>query len=53
MAVMFLLCIYTLCERQGWAEDARAYNELVTAWSTIEQNAGEAVVTGTQSMLEI
>jgi putative DNA methylase len=28
--------LYTLCERQGWAEDARAYNELVTAWSGIE-----------------
>jgi putative DNA methylase len=22
---------YTLCERAGWAEDARAYNELVTS----------------------
>jgi len=31
--------LYTLCERQGWAEDARAYNELVTAWEGIEQTA--------------
>ena len=23
--------LYTLCERAGWAEDARAYNELITA----------------------
>ncbi len=28
--------LYTLCERRGWAEDARAYNELVTAWVAIE-----------------
>src|SRR5690606_16951631 len=34
--------LYTLCERKGWADDARAYNELVTAWSAIEQAAGEA-----------
>jgi putative DNA methylase len=36
--------LYTLCERKGWAEDARGYNELVTAWSSIEiasQDAGE------------
>jgi putative DNA methylase len=28
--------LYTLCERKGWAEEARAYNELVSAWSGIE-----------------
>ena len=28
--------LYTLCERRGWAEDARAYNELVTSWAAIE-----------------
>ena len=28
--------LYTLCERRGWAEDARAYNELITSWSAIE-----------------
>lgn len=31
--------LYTLCERKGWAEDARAYNELVVAWPNIEQSA--------------
>jgi len=40
--------LYTLCERKGWAEDARAYNELVTAWSGIEQAAGEVGLVGTQ-----
>lgn len=28
--------LYTLCERAGRAEDARAYNEVVTGWSGIE-----------------
>jgi putative DNA methylase len=32
--------LYTLCERQGWAEDARAYNELITSWTGIESIAG-------------
>lgn len=32
--------LYTLCERQGWAEDARAYNELITSWGAIESAAG-------------
>jgi len=27
--------LYTLCERAGWAEDARAYNELIGAWHAI------------------
>ena len=31
--------LYTLCERQGWAEDARAYNELITSWTGIENAA--------------
>jgi len=44
--------LYTLCERKGWAEEARAYNELVTAWSSIEQAAGEAGVVGAQSKME-
>lgn len=28
--------LYTLCERKGWADDARAYNELITSWEAIE-----------------
>ena len=45
--------LYTMCERKGWADDARAYNELVTAWSGIEQAAGEAGVIGSQAQLDI
>ncbi|WP_054284845.1 DUF1156 domain-containing protein [Gulbenkiania mobilis] len=45
--------LYTLCERKGWAEEARAYNELVTAWSAIEQAASEAGVVGSQARLDL
>lgn len=45
--------LYTLCERKGWADDARAYNELVNAWSAIEQAAGEAGLIGSQAQLDI
>ncbi|MDD3802344.1 MAG: DUF1156 domain-containing protein [Desulfuromonas thiophila] len=45
--------LYTLCERKGWAEEARAYNELITAWSGIEQSAGETGIVGTQLGLDI
>jgi putative DNA methylase len=31
--------LYTLCERANRAEDARAYNEVVTGWSGIESAA--------------
>lgn len=31
--------LYTLCERAGLVEDARAYNELITSWSAIESAA--------------
>ncbi len=45
--------LYTLCERQGWAEEARAYNELVNAWSGIEQAAGEVGLSGEQLEFEV
>jgi len=34
--------LYTLCERAGWAEDARAYNEIITSWTAIESAAARA-----------
>ncbi|MBP1626440.1 MAG: hypothetical protein H6Q00_915 [Holophagaceae bacterium] len=34
--------LYTLCERQGWADDARAYNELISSWSGIESATSSA-----------
>jgi putative DNA methylase len=34
--------LYTLCERLGQADDARAYNELITSWTGIETAAASA-----------
>ncbi len=38
--------LYTLCERNGWADDARAYNELITSWSGIEVSASRTINEG-------
>jgi putative DNA methylase len=38
--------LYTLCERIGQAEDARAYNELITSWTGIESAAASAPKSG-------
>ena len=40
--------LYTLCERLGQAEDARAYNELITSWTGIESAAAAAPQTAKQ-----
>lgn len=45
--------LYTLCERKGWAEDARAYNELITSWSSIETASHEAGHVGGQTELDV
>jgi putative DNA methylase len=45
--------LYTLCERKGWADDARAYNELITSWAGIEAASQETGHTGTQAKLEL
>ncbi|MFD2405947.1 hypothetical protein ACFSVK_09520 [Azorhizophilus paspali] len=45
--------LYTLCERKGWAEDARAYNELVTAWTAIEQASHEVGHSGHQGAFDL
>lgn len=31
--------LYTLCERAGWSDDARSYNEIITSWPAIEEAA--------------
>jgi putative DNA methylase len=45
--------LYTLCERKGWAEDARNYNELVTAWHGIETASRELGEVHAQGMLDV
>ena len=39
--------LYTTCERKKWAEEARAYNGLVIAWSDLEKLAGSTMSTST------
>ncbi len=45
--------LYTLCERKGWADEARAYNELITSWQGIEAASHEAGHIGSQAKLDI
>ena len=45
--------LYTVCERKGWAEDARAYNELITAWPAIETASLEEGHIGQQAELDL
>ena len=40
--------LYTLCERKKWAEDARAYNELITAWHAVLESSREQGPRGEQ-----
>lgn len=43
--------LYTIAERKRWAQEALAYNELVTAWPEIRTQLGEAVNVAQQSTL--
>jgi len=45
--------LYTLCERKGWADDARAYNELIGSWIGIEAASHEIGHLGSQTKLDI
>lgn len=45
--------LYTLCERKGWADDARAYNELITSWTGIEAASHEKGHFGSQTKFDI
>lgn len=43
--------LYTLCERQGRAEEARAYNELITSWPAIVEECQKVGYSQTQLSL--
>jgi putative DNA methylase len=43
--------LYTLCERKKWAEEARAYNELITSWGGIVTASQEQGHARTQMLL--
>lgn len=40
--------LYTLCDRKKWAEEARAYNELITAWHAVLEASREQGPRGEQ-----
>ena len=44
--------LYPLCERRGWAEEARGYNELMTSWGAIENAAAQAGLKDEQITLD-
>ena len=41
------------CDFTVWAEDARAYNELITSWEGIEAGARDAGIVRVQAPLDI
>lgn len=45
--------LYTLCERNKWADDARNYNELVAAWHGIETASRVVGEVNVQGSLEV
>jgi len=38
--------LYNLCERKGWAQEATAYNGLVTAWPELTRLASQTAPSG-------
>ena len=44
--------LYTLCERKKWAEEARAYNELIGSWHAIVAASHEVGHSGKQTGLD-
>ncbi len=45
--------LYTLCERKKWADDARAYNELIAAWHGIVAASHETGQLGSQAAWDL
>ncbi len=34
--------LYSICDRKGWAEEARGYNTLIVSWPSIQEKAAQA-----------
>lgn len=34
-----IYCLYSICERKGWAQDAFAYNSLISEWQGVQDRA--------------
>lgn len=43
--------LYTICERKRWAEEARAYNELIMSWPAIVEHSLAAGHVWTQTVI--
>jgi putative DNA methylase len=43
--------LYTLCERKGWAEHARPYNELITSWPEIVKASQQTAPSGQMDLV--
>lgn len=43
--------LFKLCDRKGWAQEAAAYNGLVTAWPELAKLAGQTTEVATQKEL--
>ena len=43
--------LYSICERKGWAEEARAYNALVVSRPAIQERVGRLAASGRQGEL--
>jgi putative DNA methylase len=45
--------LFSIAERKGWAEEARVYNELITAWPEIQKKAAGITGEGPQKSLDV
>lgn len=45
--------LYSICERQGWSQEAQAYNSLVTVWPRLQELAVEKMRKGGQQTFEV
>lgn len=45
--------LYSICERQGWSQEALAYNSLVTTWPRLQELAAEKMRKGGQQTFEV
>ena len=45
--------LFSICEKRGWAEDARPFNELVAAWPEIAKKAANRRGAGAQRTLPV
>ena len=45
--------LFAICERKGWAQEAIAYNKLITSWTHIQEAQTSSEVQETQQTLDI